>query len=53
MFGVDLEFLVKRELGSDDIPLGVVPHVIEMCLNEIEMRGITEVGICTYQLKMR
>ncbi|KAJ7815319.1 rho GTPase activating protein 22 [Mycena olivaceomarginata] len=45
VFGVDLNFLLRREFGSDDIPPGTIPSVIERCLTEIETRGLTEVGI--------
>ncbi|KAJ7464127.1 rho GTPase activating protein 22 [Mycena latifolia] len=45
VFGVDLNFLLRREMGTDDIPTGTIPSVIERCLSEIEARGLTEVGI--------
>ncbi|KAF7346781.1 Rho GTPase activating protein 22 [Mycena sanguinolenta] len=45
VFGVDLMYLLRRESGSDDIPPGAIPSVIERCLGEIEARGLTEVGI--------
>ncbi|KAJ7631847.1 rho GTPase activating protein 22 [Mycena polygramma] len=45
VFGVDLNFLLKREQGTDDIPPGTIPSVVERCLSEIEARGLTEVGI--------
>ncbi|KAF8994802.1 hypothetical protein BDQ17DRAFT_1366382 [Cyathus striatus] len=45
VFGVELDFLLRREAGSDIIPPGTIPSVIEQCLREIEERGLTEVGI--------
>ncbi|KAJ7085330.1 rho GTPase activating protein 22 [Mycena crocata] len=45
VFGVDLNFLLRRELGTDDVPPGTIPSIIERCLSEIEARGLTEVGI--------
>ncbi|KAJ7077530.1 rho GTPase activating protein 22 [Mycena belliarum] len=45
VFGVDLNFLLRREMGTDDIPPGTIPSLIERCLAEIEARGLTEVGI--------
>lgn len=45
-FGVDLESLLRREAGIADIAPGAVPRVIELCLKEIETRGLTEAGIC-------
>lgn len=48
MFGVELEFLLRRETG-ETIPAGTIPLVVEQCLSEIESRGLTEVGICEYK----
>lgn len=48
VFGVELEFLLRRETGSDEISPGTVPIVIEQCLTEVEGRGLTEVGICKH-----
>ncbi|KAJ7058275.1 rho GTPase activating protein 22 [Mycena amicta] len=45
VFGVDLAFLLRREVGSDEVPPGTLPSVISRCLEEIETRGLTEVGI--------
>ncbi|KAK7013752.1 Rho GTPase activating protein 22 [Favolaschia claudopus] len=45
VFGVDLNFLLRREAGSDEVPAGAIPSVVERCLSEIEARGLTEVGI--------
>ncbi|KDR79407.1 hypothetical protein GALMADRAFT_208785 [Galerina marginata CBS 339.88] len=47
-FGVELEFLLRRETGSDEIPPGTVPRIIEQCLTEVERRGLSQVGIYTY-----
>ncbi|EJD07051.1 uncharacterized protein FOMMEDRAFT_118141 [Fomitiporia mediterranea MF3/22] len=44
VFGVDLTFLVRRESGGE-VPLDAVPRVLELCLKEIEDRGLTEQGI--------
>ena len=46
VFGVNLEALVQREVGSEDIPPGTIPKVMELCIDEVERRGLTEVGIC-------
>jgi hypothetical protein len=46
VFGVELEFLLRRETGSETIPPGTVPLIVDHCLSEIESRGLTEVGIC-------
>ena len=48
VFGVELEFLLKREAGGDHVAPGTVPIVIEQCLSEIERRGLNEVGICAF-----
>ncbi|KAF9476860.1 hypothetical protein BDN70DRAFT_811544 [Pholiota conissans] len=45
VFAVELEFLLRRETGSEHIPPGTVPIIIEQCLSEIEARGLNEVGI--------
>ncbi|KAJ7259136.1 hypothetical protein B0H12DRAFT_1014571 [Mycena haematopus] len=45
VFGVDLNYLLHREAGTDDVPPGTIPSVMERCLAEIEERGLTEVGI--------
>ncbi|KAJ6448674.1 Rho GTPase activation protein [Mycena vitilis] len=44
MFGVDLNFLLRREQETDDMPPGTIPSVVERCLSEIEARGLTETG---------
>ena len=48
VFGVELEFLLRRETGSEHVPWGTVPTIIEQCLSEVESRGLSEVGICTF-----
>jgi GTPase-activating protein BEM2 len=48
VFGVDLELLLRREADGEEIVPGAIPHVIELCLREIESRGLTEQGICQY-----
>ncbi|KAF8805136.1 hypothetical protein BYT27DRAFT_7105396 [Phlegmacium glaucopus] len=45
VFGVELEFLLRRETGSEHVPLSTVPTIIEQCLSEVESRGLSEVGI--------
>lgn len=44
VFGVDLQFLIRREADGDPQP-GAIPLVVEQCINEVEGRGLTEVGI--------
>ncbi len=50
VFGVDPQILLEREAEGGDVPYGALPRVIEQCLSEIESRGLTEVGICKYQV---
>ncbi|KAF9523713.1 hypothetical protein CPB83DRAFT_862338 [Crepidotus variabilis] len=45
VFGVELEFLLRRESERDSIAPDAVPAIIEQCLSEIETRGLSEVGI--------
>lgn len=45
MFGVGLESLLQRQAGVP-VPSGSIPVVIDECLSEVELRGLTEVGIC-------
>lgn len=46
VFGVDLELILQRENPNWESEPGAVPRVVELCLSEIETRGLTEVGIC-------
>lgn len=46
VFGVELSYLIERETGSPDPPAGAVPQILNMLLEEIETRGLTEEGIC-------
>jgi hypothetical protein len=46
VFGVDLEVLLRREAAGGELPPGAVPAFIERCLQEVETRGLGEVGIC-------
>lgn len=46
VFGVELDFLLQRECPEDEVPAGTVPAVLERLINEVEQRGLTEVGIC-------
>jgi hypothetical protein len=48
VFGVELNFLLKREAANGDVLPGAIPFMIERCLHEIESRGLTEVGICAF-----
>lgn len=47
VFGIDLDELLRREAGGEDVAPGSVPSIIDQCISEIEARGLTEVGICT------
>ncbi|KAG6382111.1 hypothetical protein JVT61DRAFT_754 [Boletus reticuloceps] len=44
-FGVELQFLLEREADGAEVPPGTVPSVIASCLFEVEVRGLSEVGI--------
>ena len=46
VFGVDLRILLQREAQNGIIQPGAVPFFLTQCLTEIELRGLTEVGIC-------
>ncbi|KAF8212947.1 hypothetical protein K438DRAFT_1928107 [Mycena galopus ATCC 62051] len=46
VISVDLNYLLCRESGTDDVPPGTIPSLIERCLIEIETPGLKEVGIC-------
>ncbi|KAH9922575.1 hypothetical protein B0H21DRAFT_826955 [Amylocystis lapponica] len=45
MYGVDLEFLLRREAIDGDVQPGAVPSVVERLILEVENRGLTEMGI--------
>jgi hypothetical protein len=45
VFGIGLELLLQRQTGVP-VPPGSIPVVIDQCLREVELRGLTEVGIC-------
>ncbi|KAH7929515.1 hypothetical protein BV22DRAFT_1080692 [Leucogyrophana mollusca] len=45
VFGVELEFLLRREAGGQDVDPGTIPSVVQKCLYEVETRGLSEVGI--------
>ncbi|KIJ51425.1 hypothetical protein M422DRAFT_158043 [Sphaerobolus stellatus SS14] len=45
VFGVELDFLLEREAGGNEVPIGAVPRILDMCLNEIEAHGLQEVGL--------
>ncbi|KAI0700969.1 hypothetical protein C8T65DRAFT_656956 [Cerioporus squamosus] len=45
VFGVDLDFLLQREAVDGEVPPGTVPSVLERLINEVEQRGLAEVGI--------
>lgn len=46
MFGVVLDELIARENNGIIDVEGAIPHALELCLSEIERRGLTEVGLC-------
>ena len=46
VFGVDLEFLLQRDAPDGEIQPGAIPSVVERLIDEVERRGLTEVGIC-------
>jgi hypothetical protein len=48
VFGVELQFLLKREAANGEVLPGAIPFVIERCLYEVESRGLGEVGICMF-----
>ena len=41
-----MEYLVLREASGGEVSPDAVPRVLELCLAEIEARGLTEQGIC-------
>ena len=45
VFAVDLAYLIEREHGTDPPP-GAVPRILVDCLQQVEQRGFTEIGIC-------
>ncbi|KAI0366782.1 hypothetical protein BV20DRAFT_971516 [Pilatotrama ljubarskyi] len=45
VFGVELEFLLQREAPEGEVQPGAIPSVVERLINEVERRGLTEVGI--------
>ncbi|CAE7194218.1 unnamed protein product [Rhizoctonia solani] len=45
VYGVPLEELLEREYGYPP-PTDAVPHIIKICIQEVESRGLTEPGIC-------
>jgi hypothetical protein len=53
VFGVDLTALLRRENHGQDPPAGTLPLFVQACLTEIESRGFSEVGICTYPDRFR
>ncbi|CAE6480833.1 unnamed protein product [Rhizoctonia solani] len=44
VYGVPLEELLEREYGYPP-PTDAVPHIIKICIQEVESRGLTEPGI--------
>ncbi|KAL4249617.1 hypothetical protein ABKN59_006179 [Abortiporus biennis] len=44
VFGVDLEFLLRRE-ADGELQYGALPSVFINLVNEVETRGLTELGI--------
>ena len=51
VFGVDLDFLLQRDAPDGEAAPGAVPSVLERLIDEVERRGLTEVGICTCLLQ--
>ena len=47
VFGVELEYLLQREAANGEVRSGAIPSVLEQLIHEVEIRGLTEVGICT------
>ncbi|KAH9888368.1 hypothetical protein C8Q73DRAFT_794141 [Cubamyces lactineus] len=45
VFGVELDFLLQREAPDGEVQPGAIPSVLERLINEVERRGLTEVGI--------
>ncbi|KDN42365.1 hypothetical protein RSAG8_06856, partial [Rhizoctonia solani AG-8 WAC10335] len=44
VYGVPVEELLEREYGYPP-PTDAVPHIIKICIQEVESRGLTEPGI--------
>lgn len=49
VFGVDLETLLLRESADNSIAPGTIPRVVQRLIDEVESRGLTEVGICKWK----
>ncbi|THG94626.1 hypothetical protein EW026_g6885 [Hermanssonia centrifuga] len=45
VFGVDLEYLLERDSPDGDVPSGTIPPVILRLIEEVESRGLQEIGI--------
>ncbi|KAI0090890.1 hypothetical protein BDY19DRAFT_887550 [Irpex rosettiformis] len=45
VFGVELETILLRQSSDDSIAPGTIPRVVERLIEEVESRGLTEVGI--------
>ncbi|KAH9851116.1 hypothetical protein C2E23DRAFT_886858 [Lenzites betulinus] len=45
VFGVELDVLLQRESPDGEYTPGTIPSVVERLINEVEQRGLTEVGI--------
>ncbi|TBU46639.1 hypothetical protein BD309DRAFT_888031 [Dichomitus squalens] len=45
VFGVELDFLLQREAVNGEVQPGVIPSVLDRLIDEVETRGLTEVGI--------
>ena len=46
VFGVDLQFLLQREARDQEVQPGAIPSVVERLIEEVDKRGLTEIGIC-------
>ncbi len=49
VFGHDILTVLRRENPAGECIPGAIPRVVELCISEIERRGITEVGICKWR----
>ncbi|KZT03884.1 uncharacterized protein LAESUDRAFT_728564 [Laetiporus sulphureus 93-53] len=45
VFGVELDFLLRREAINGEVQPGTIPSVLDRLIAEVEARGLMEVGI--------
>ena len=48
VFGVDLESLLERDAPNGQTLPGALPTVFARLVQEVESRGLTEIGICMF-----